>query len=178
MNHRPGRWPGCLLCLLLAAAAGAQPPVGESLDDAAIAATLKASLLDHKDTGGTRINVESAQGVVQLSGFVRSEAERATALKLARTTPGVSKVIDSLVLSAATSLGTKIDDSLITGQVKAALMDAADVSSLQINVETRDGVTQLAGFVASAAMKARAEQVAAGIAGVRRVDNALVVKPR
>jgi hyperosmotically inducible protein len=167
-----------VLWLLLAASAGAQSSVGESLDDAAIAATLKASLLDHKDTGGTRINVESAQGVVQLSGFVRSEAERATAIKLTRATPGVREVIDSLVLSGGTSIGTKLDDSLITGQVKAALMDAADVSSLQINVETRDGVTQLAGFVPSAAMKARAEQVAAGIAGVRRVDNALVVKPR
>jgi hyperosmotically inducible protein len=178
MNHRFRRWPACLLCLMLATPAGAQKSAGEAVDDAYIAATLKASLLDHKDTDGTRINVESDQGVVQLSGFVRSEAEKTTAIKLAHATPGVRKVIDSLVLSAGTSIGTRIDDSLITGQVKAALMDAADVSSLQINVETRDGVTQLAGFVASAAMKARAEQVAAGISGVRRVDNALVVKPR
>ena len=178
MNRPVLQWLAWSLCLLLAAPAGAQKSVGEAVDDAAIAATLKASLLDHKDTDGTRINVESDQGVVQLSGFVRSEAEKATAARLAQATPGVKRVINSLVVAAGTSIGTRLDDSLITGQVKAALMDAADVSSLQINVETRDGVTQLAGFVSSAAMKARAEKVAAGVAGVKRVDNALQVKPR
>jgi len=92
--------------------------------------------------------------------------------------PGVKKVVNSLALAPGTSLGTKLDDSMITGKVKAALMDAADVKSLQINVETRDGVTQLAGFVASEAMKEKAGRVAAGIDGVKRVDNALMVKPR
>jgi osmotically-inducible protein OsmY len=75
-------------------------------------------------------------------------------------------------------MGIRLDDSLITGKVKAALMDAADVKSLQINVETHDGVTQLAGFVATAAMKDKAGQIAAGVNGVKGVDNVLVVKPR
>jgi hyperosmotically inducible protein len=57
-------------------------------------------------------------------------------------------------------------------------MDAADVSSLQINVETRGGVTQLAGYVPTAAMKEKAGRIAAGIEGVKSVDNVLVVKPR
>jgi osmotically-inducible protein OsmY len=39
-------------------------------------------------------------------------------------------------------------------------------------------VTQLAGFVTSAAMKDRAGKVAAGIDGVTRVDNVLLVKPQ
>jgi hyperosmotically inducible periplasmic protein len=176
MNRPVLQWLAWSLCLLLAAPAGAQKSAGEAVDDAYIAATLKASLLDHKDTDGTRINVESVRGVVQLSGFVSSEAEKATAERLARATPGVRQVINSLAVAAGTSIGTRLDDSLITGQVKAALMDAADVSSLQINVETRDGVTQLAGFVTSSAMKSRAEQVAAGVPGVKRVDNALQVR--
>ena len=60
----------------------------------------------------------------------------------------------------------------------AALMDAKDVKSMQINVETRNGVTQLAGFVTSAGMKDRAGQVAASVPGVTKVDNVLVVKPQ
>ena len=58
------------------------------------------------------------------------------------------------------------------------VMDAADVKSLQINVETHDGAVQLAGFVASAAMKDKAGRIAAGVAGVTSVDNVLVVRPR
>ena len=166
------------LALLLASPAPAQTTTAGTVDDSTIAATIKAGLLDNRNTSAARINVDSYQGVVQLSGFARSEAEMAAATKVAEGVPGVKKVVNSLALAPGTSLGTKLDDSMITGKVKAALMDAADVKSLQINVETRDGVTQLAGFVASEAMKEKAGRVAAGIDGVKRVDNALMVKPR
>ena len=46
------------------------------------------------------------------------------------------------------------------------------------NVETRDGVVQLAGSVASAAMKDKAGRITAAIDGVKSVDNVLVVRPR
>jgi hyperosmotically inducible protein len=166
------------LALLLASPAPAQTTTAGTVDDSTIAATIKAGLLDNRNTSAARINVDSYQGVVQLSGFARSEAEMAAATRVAEGVPGVKKVVNSLALAPGTSLGTKLDDSMITGKVKAALMDAADVKSLQINVETRDGVTQLAGFVASEAMKEKAGRVAAGIDGVKRVDNALMVKQR
>jgi len=150
----------------------------QDANDGYIAATIKAALLDNRNTSGTRINVDSHQGVVQLSGFAGSEAEKAAATKVAQGVDGVTKVVNNVAIAPPTSMGTKLDDSLITGKVKAALMDAADVKSLQINVETRAGVTQLAGYVASEAMKAKAGQIAAGIDGVKSVDNVLVVKPR
>jgi hyperosmotically inducible periplasmic protein len=155
----------------------AQPASADTVDDSVIAATIKAGLLDNKDTSGTRISVDSYQGVVQLSGFARSEVEKATATKVAESVTGVKKVLNSVAVAPATSMGTKLDDSLVTGKVKAALMDAADVKSLHINVVTHEGVTQLAGFVATAAMKDKAGQITAGIDGVKSVDNVLVVKP-
>ena len=166
------------LVLLLAGPAQAQQSSTDTPGDSTIAATIKAGLLDNRNTSGTRINVESYQGVVQLSGFARSEGEKTTATKVAESVPGVKKVVNSVAVAPATPMGTKLDDSLITGKVKAALMDAADVKSLQINVETHDGVTQLAGFVASDAMKEKAGRVTAGVDGVKSVYNVLVVKPR
>jgi hyperosmotically inducible protein len=167
------------VCLvLLSVPVLAQPASTDAVDDSVIAATIKAGLLDNKNTSGTRINVDSYQGVVQLSGFARSEDEKAAATKVAESVDGVKKVLNSVAVAPATSMGTKLDDSLVTGKVKAALMDAADVKSLHINVETRQGVTQLAGFVATAAMKEKAGRIAAGIDGVKSVDNVLVVKPR
>lgn len=170
------------ICASLAMLCGgtvlAQATQADTIDDATIAATIKADLLDNRNTSAARINVDSYQGVVQLSGFARSEAEKAAATKVAEGVDGVKQVVNSLAIAPATSLGTKLDDSLVTGKVKAALMDAADVKSLQINVETRDGVTQLAGYVASEAMKDKAGRIAAGIDGVKRVDNVLLVRPR
>jgi len=166
------------IALLLAAPVQAQESTPDAADDSVIAATIKAGLLDNRNTSATRINVDSYQGVVQLSGFARSEGEKAAATEVAEGVTGVKKVLNSVAVAPATSMGTRLDDSLVTGKVKAALMDAADVKSLHINVETHDGVTQLAGFVATAAMKDKAEKITAGIDGVKSVDNVLVVKPR
>ena len=166
-----------LFAALLAVPAHAGKSAGDRVDDATIAATIKASLLDNRATNSTQINVESSQGTVQLSGFVESQGEKDAAGRIASQTDGVRKVVNSLSIAPKTSIGTKLDDSLTTGKVKAALMDAADVKSLQINVETKSGVTQLAGFVPTSAMKERAGQIAAGIDGVKRVENVLVVKP-
>ncbi len=166
------------IALLLAAPVQAQESAPDAADDSVIAATIKAGLLDNRNTSATRINVDSYQGVVQLSGFARSEGEKAAATEVAEGVTGVKKVLNSVAVAPATSMGTRLDDSLVTGKVKAALMDAADVKSLHINVETHDGVTQLAGFVASAAMKDKAGRITAGIDGVKSVDNVLVVKPR
>jgi hyperosmotically inducible protein len=166
------------LAFLLAGPARAQQSSTDTADDSVIAATIKAALLDNRHTSGTRINVDCYDGVVQLSGFARSEGEKTYATKVAAGVSGVKNVVNNVAVAPATSMGTKLDDSLVTGKVKAALMDAADVKSLQINVETHDGVVQLAGFVASAAMRDKAGRITAGVDGVKSVDNVLVVRPR
>ena len=78
----------------------------------------------------------------------------------------------------STSMGTKLDDTVLVGKVKAALVDASDVKSGQINVEARGGIVQLGGFVTGEGMKARAIKIAQGVDGVKRVDDALFVKPQ
>ena len=166
-----------VLLAALAVPVHAQKSAGDYVEDATIAASIKAGLLDNKATSSVRINVESYKGVVQLSGFVESQAEKDTAGKVASGVSGVKRVINSIGLAPRTSVGRKLDDSLITGKVKAALMDTRDVASRQINVETKNGVTQLAGFVTSARMRDKAGSVAAEVSGVTRVDNVLQVKP-
>lgn len=151
---------------------------GEHVDDGGIAASIKAGLLDNKDTSSMSINVESYKGTVQLSGFVDSQAEKDAAGKVAGDVDGVKKVINSLSIAPKTSMGTKLDDTVMTSKVKAALMDDAEVKSGQINVETKNGVTQLAGFVTNEAMRERAGKVAAGVSGLKKLENVLVVKPK
>lgn len=151
---------------------------GQEIDDSAITAEIKAALIDHKDTHATKINVETYKGIVQLSGFVSTQAEKDVAGRIAEDTSGVKEVRNSIALHPGTSVGTKLDDTVLTSKVKAALIDAADVKSGQINVETEGGIVQLSGFVTGEGMKERAAKVAAEVPGVARVDNALIVKPK
>lgn len=166
------------LATALAMPVHAAKTTGDHVDDGAIAASIKAGLLDNKDTSSMSINVESYKGTVQLSGFVDSQTEKDAAGKVAGGVDGVKKVINSLSIAPKTSMGTKLDDTVMTSKVKAALMDDAEVKSGQINVETKNGVTQLAGFVTNEAMKERAGKVAAGVSGVKTLENVLVVKPK
>jgi len=84
----------------------------------------------------------------------------------------------ALPVQAEKTAGNVVDDSTVNASIKAALFDNKNTHSTQINVETYKGVVQLSGFVATQAEKDAAGQVAAGVSGVKRVDNVLIVKPQ
>ena len=72
--------------------------------------------------------------------------------------------------------GQYVDDATITTKVKAAIVAEPGLKSMQIGVETYKDVVQLSGFVDTPQAKTRAGEVAAGVSGVRSVNNNLIVK--
>lgn len=73
------------------------------------------------------------------------------------------------------SVGAVVDDALITSKVKAALLKDPDISGFKINVDTSKGVVSLKGEVKTLALRRKAEAIAAGIEGVRKVENQLII---
>lgn len=165
------------VAVAFAAPAQAQKSAGEVLDDNTVNASVKAELVGAKDIPSTDINVETYRGIVLLSGFVESQQIKDKAGKIAQGVSGVQKVHNAIAIHAKTSMGTKLDDTVLTGKVKTALMNDDAVKSGQINVESRGGVVQLGGFVSGDAMRKRALEVAGKVEGVKKVENALYVKP-
>ena len=72
--------------------------------------------------------------------------------------------------------GEYIDDTVITGKVKAAIFNEPTLKSAEINVETFKGIVQLSGFVSSAANESTAMRVASNVAGVKSVKNDMRLK--
>lgn len=161
----------------LAAPAIAQKSAGNVIDDNTVNASVKAALIEAKTVPSTGIVVETYKGVVLLSGFVENQAQKDAAGKAAAGVSGATKVHNAIAVHASTSMGTKLDDTVITGKVKAALMDDKDVKSGQINVETRGGVVSLGGFVSGDKIQKRAIELAKGVSGVKSVVDAMYVKP-
>jgi hyperosmotically inducible protein len=85
-------------------------------------------------------------------------------------------VHEELALSAETTVGTEIDDSVITTKVKSALMTDPDIKIFDIKVETRKGEVQLSGFVNNATQSERAIVVVQGVDGVRKVIDKMALK--
>ena len=66
--------------------------LGEVIDDTGITMRVKARLLEDPTVKGTRIDVDTREGVVFLTGMVRSKDEKERAIKLAEETRGVKDV--------------------------------------------------------------------------------------
>ena len=65
---------------------------GEYVDDVAITAKVKKDIFDEPTLKSAEINVETFKGVVQLSGFVATPANIATASTVAKNVNGVKSV--------------------------------------------------------------------------------------
>ncbi|MBS1214753.1 MAG: transporter [Proteobacteria bacterium] len=80
------------------ASTATQEGTGEYFDDAWITTKVKAALVDDPLTKSYQISVETFKGVVQLSGFVATQAEASKAAELARGVKGVTSVKNDLRL--------------------------------------------------------------------------------
>ena len=80
--------------------------------------------------------------------------------------------------STATHEGTGeyVDDTVITGKVKAVIFNEPSLKSAEINVETFKGVVQLSGFVSSQVAENRAVELTRTVAGVQSVKNDMRLK--
>ncbi len=83
---------------------------------------------------------------------------------------------DAANVAPATTVGTEVDDSVITGKVRSALLSDENIRSLDIKVKTRKGVVMLSGFADNQTQIDRSIVVAKNIEGVSTVDNQLSVK--
>lgn len=88
-----------LTALFLGCASTAkQEGTGEYVDDTVITTKVKAAILGDASLKSAEINVETFKGVVQLSGFVNSQADINKAVELTRSIKGVKSVKNSMRL--------------------------------------------------------------------------------
>ena len=89
---------GLLALMVGCAGTATSEGTGEYVDDTVITTKVKAAIFNEPTLKSAEINVETFKGVVQLSGFVRSQANIATAISVARGVQGVTSVRDGMRL--------------------------------------------------------------------------------
>jgi hyperosmotically inducible protein len=168
-----------IVCVTLTVPVYGAETAGEYIDDATVATKVKAALLNNEVSSALSINVEVYKGIVQLSGFVDSEAQKAAAMASAGKVEGTKQVLDAIVvLSGSRSMGETVDDTTIHVKLKTELAKVEGFSNaVAINTAVRQGDVLLAGFVADLKVKSAAEEVAKGITGVKEVHNFIAVQP-
>ena len=156
---------------------GTSTTVGTEIDDGLLTARVKAALADNIDIKSFDIKVETRKAEVMLSGFVDNQTQIDHAVAVARAVPGVLAIDNKVSLKGApTSIGTKVDDTVITTRVKTVLMADEGVKSADIAVVTRNGEVQLSGFVNNQGQIDRALEISGGVEGVTKVSNDMSIK--
>jgi len=123
-----------------------------------------------RDAFGDRahINVSSYNRQALLTGEVPSEQVKLQAEQIVQQVPNVKGVINELAVLGNTTLTQRSNDVLITGKVKASLVDAADLQVNAFRVVTERGTVYLMGRVTQREAD-KATQIARTVGGVQRV---------
>lgn len=85
-------------------------------------------------------------------------------------------VVAAVAAPVTTTVGTEIDDTVVTAKVKSALLDDTEIKGLDIKVETRKGMVLLSGFVDSQVQMDRAVAVARTVEGVKSIESGMALK--
>ena len=151
--------------------------LGNDIDDTVVTARVKSALMADPLINSYDFKIETRKGDVLLSGFVDNQAQLDQAVRTTRMIEGVKSIQNNVALKgAAASLGNKVDDGIITGKVKAALLRDSSIQSRDIAVVTRIDEVQLSGFVNNQQQMDRAVGIASAVQGVHSVANEMAIK--
>ncbi len=141
---------------------------GAQLDDQGIELRASNRLKDELGDAHARYAISSYNRRVLLTGEASSEAVKTKITQIVTGVENVREVINELGVTNSPSLKERASDTLITGRVKASLVDAKDLSASAFKVVTERGTVYLMGRVTQRESD-RATDIARNTQSVSRV---------
>jgi osmotically-inducible protein OsmY len=136
---------------------------------------VQAELEWQPDVDAAHIGVIVADDVVTLTGTVPSYAEKLNAERAVKRVAGVKGLVDELQVIPAI-VAQRTDSDIARAVVQALEWDVA-VPHDQIKVNVADGRVTLEGEVSFQFQRAAAERAISSLAGVKSVNNFIIIKP-
>ena len=144
--------------------------------DSEIEKNVKAELEWDPDLDATDIAVSVKNGVVTLTGFVKSYTDRYEAEAAAKRVAGVVAVANDIEVRMP-SVDERPDPD-IAREAAAAIKSQLPISSENIKIIVKNGWVTLEGEVEWQYQRQTAENVVRRIKGVKGVSNTILLKPR
>jgi osmotically-inducible protein OsmY len=165
---------GCALPLVVGSAmvggalvASDRRSSGAQIEDQAI--ELKAATRLREQFGDrAHFNVTSYNRWILLTGEATAEADLQAAAAMLTKIDNVRAVLNEAAVIGISSAGSRSNDVLLSGRVKAALVGTKDLTASAVKVVTERAVVYLMGRVTERE-SARAVEVARGVSGVAKV---------
>jgi len=121
-----------------------------------------------------RVSVTSYNRQVLLTGEVSNAQDKQLAEQIVSRVENVRAIVNELGVLGNSSLTQRSSDALVTGRVKASMVDAKDLFANSFKVVTERGTTYLMGRVTQREAN-RATDITRSISGVQRVVRVLEI---
>lgn len=143
-------------------------PLGTQTNDATIAVKGEGRAAKIVGDAG-RVNVVSFNQKVLLTGEVKDQQMKAEVERQIATIDGVESIENDLAIGPVLTIGLRSADTLISGKVKAAIIDTKDLYIRAFKVHTDRGVVYLMGRVTQREGKRAAEVVRNASGDIKKV---------
>lgn len=121
---------------------------GRYIDDQLIETYIGANLLKaDKGYNSANINIISFNGIVLLTGQVKSEELRLNASQIAKQVRNVRRVHNEITVSGPISIPARTNDTWLKTKIKSQMLTSKIVNPLRIKVVVENGVVFLMGLV-------------------------------
>jgi osmotically-inducible protein OsmY len=120
------------------------------------------------------VNVTSYNRQVLITGEVHSAQDKQLVEKVVASVENVRNIVNDLAVLGSSTLTQRSSDTLVTGRVKAALVDAKDLFANAFKVSTERGTTYIMGRVTQREAN-RATEVISATTGVQRLVRVLEI---
>jgi osmotically-inducible protein OsmY len=140
---------------------------GAQLEDEGIELRAGARLREALGDRG-HVNVTSYNRQVLLTGEVPSDRDKQQVEQIVSRVENVRTIVNELGVMGTSSLTSRSSDALVTGKVKASLVDDKQLMAGAFKVVTERGTTYLMGLVTQREAE-RATSVARSVSGVQKV---------
>lgn len=136
---------------------------------------VQTALVFHSQVSASKTEVYVTDGVVTLKGMASSAARRDLTTEYAKKVEGVKRVVNKMKLAKSETMGEKIDDASITGQVKMTLLLHSSTSAIRTSVSTKEGVVSIGGKAQNNAEIDLVTKLVEDVDGVVNVINTMSV---
>lgn len=146
------------------------------MDDVTIKANVIGKLIFEPDIKSQNINVFVENGIVTLSGKVRTYTEKYLAEQASKNLRGVKAVVEELTVDLESSL-QRSDTEIAQAVINSLEWDIALIPAEKIKVFVENGNVELTGEVEECYQKDRATKCIRYLYGIQNISNHIIVKP-
>lgn len=165
---------GCIPLVIGGAAAGGalvatdRRTSGAQLEDEGIEVRALARLRSSPVSERVHVNITSYNRQVLITGEAANAQDKQTVEQIVKGVENVNSVVNELTSGIISSLAQRSRDALISGRIKASILDSKDLFLNAFKVFTENGTVYLMGRV-TAREADRATNIARGMSDVQKV---------